>query len=151
LENALVSAKIEHPDYEQAITVDGRAWVYVDDGVVVGFVCGRLEQRDIWALFASESHQRRGIGTALMGTVEAWMFEQRVDSIVLTTEPGTQRRTAVPATQLRCEGTTTAGRTASSAGDARWSGATERARSVNTGVSKIARECGGDTGSTGRM
>jgi GNAT superfamily N-acetyltransferase len=89
-ENALVSARIERADYEQAITIDGKAWVYEDAGVVVGFVCGRIAQRDIWALFLRESHERRGIGDALMATVEAWMFEQGVDRITLTTEPGTR-------------------------------------------------------------
>jgi GNAT superfamily N-acetyltransferase len=106
-ENALVSGTIEHADYVQAITVDGRAWVYVEDGVVVGFVCGRLTQRDIWALFVSESHERRGIGNELMATVEAWMFDQGIDSIVLVTEPGSRAERLYRRRGWRCEGTTT--------------------------------------------
>jgi GNAT superfamily N-acetyltransferase len=108
-ENALVSTSIEHPDYVQAITVDGRAWVYVADGAVVGFVCGRLAQRDIWALFLRESHERRGIGNALMATVEAWMFDQGVECIGLTTEHGTRAERLYRRRNWRCDGTTASG------------------------------------------
>lgn len=108
-ENALVSSTIEHADYVQAITVDGRAWVYVDGDVVVGFVCGRLAQRDIWALFVSESHERRGIGNELMATVETWMFDEGIDAIVLATEPGTRAERLYRRRGWRCEGTTTTG------------------------------------------
>jgi len=89
-ENALVSASIEHGDYVRAITIDGRAWVCLDADEVVGFVCGRLAQRDIWALFLRASHERRGIGNALMEIVERWMFESGVSRIELTTGPGTR-------------------------------------------------------------
>lgn len=105
-ENALVGQSIERVDYVQAITIDGRAWVSHDEGAIVGFVCGRLAQRDIWALFVRESHERRGIGDALMATVEAWMFEQGVDCIVLTTEPGTRAERLYRRRGWRCEGVT---------------------------------------------
>ena len=108
-ENALISAVIEHPDYEQAISIDGRAWVCIDGGVVVGFVCGRLAQRDIWALFVRQSHERRGIGDALMAVVEEWMFDQGVDCIVLTTEPGTRAENLYRRRGWQCDGTTATG------------------------------------------
>ena len=108
-ENALVSGRIEEADYEQAITVDGRAWVAVDDDVVVGFACGRLVQRDIWALFLRESHERRGIGNALLATVEAWMFGEGVERIVLTTEPGTRAEKLYRRRNWQCDGANAAG------------------------------------------
>ena len=108
-ENALVSGAIEHPDYVQATTVDGRAWVFVDGGTVVGFVCGRLVQRDIWALFLRASHERRGIGDALMATVETWMFEQGVDCITLTTESGTRAERLYRRRGWQHDGTTASG------------------------------------------
>lgn len=89
-ENALVSVSIERDSYVQAITIDGRAWVCTDEGEVVGFVCGRLAQRDIWALFLRASHEGRGIGNALMEVVERWMFDAGIDRIELTTDPGTR-------------------------------------------------------------
>lgn len=89
-ENRLVSMSIEHADYARAITVDGRAWVCEVDGEIVGFACGRLVQRDIWALFVRSSHEGRGIGNALMAIVERWMFDHGLDRIELTTAPGTR-------------------------------------------------------------
>lgn len=108
-ENALVAISIEHADYLRAMTVDGRAWVCVDDGEVVGFVCGRLAQRDIWALFVRDTHEGRGIGNALMEIVERWMFEQGLERIELTTEPGTRAERLYRRRGWVAEGTTGSG------------------------------------------
>ena len=108
-ENALVSLRIEHADYVQAISVDGRAWVYVDAGVVVGFGCGRVQQRDIWALFLREDCEQRGIGSALLAVVEAWLFDQGVVQIELTTEPGTRAEHLYRRRGWLCEGQTASG------------------------------------------
>lgn len=89
-ENALVTLRIEPADYERAMTVDGRAWVAVEDDTVLGFACGRLAKADIWALFLDARAEGRGIGNALMETVEQWMFGSGVARIELTTEPGTR-------------------------------------------------------------
>lgn len=89
-ENALTSGIIDHAQYVQAISVDGRAWVCVDAGVVVGFACGRVVQRDIYALFLRASHHGRGIGSHLLTLVEDWLFGQGLAEIRLTTEPGTR-------------------------------------------------------------
>jgi GNAT superfamily N-acetyltransferase len=90
VENRLVSTVLTVDDYVRAITVDGRAWVCEVDGSIVGFVCGRLAQRDIWALFMRASHEGRGIGSALMDIVETWMFEAGLDEIGLSTAAGTR-------------------------------------------------------------
>jgi GNAT superfamily N-acetyltransferase len=108
-ENALVSAKIEHADYLHAITVDGRAWVCVDGPEVVGFACGRLAQRDIWALFLRQSHEGLGIGNALLHVVEEWMFASGVTRIELTTEPGTRAERLYRRRGWIAEGTTATG------------------------------------------
>ena len=89
-ENALVNTVIDADDYVRAMTVEGKAWVYEDDGEVLGFSCGRTRQGDIWALFVREAHESRGIGSALMDAVEAWMFAQGVAEIWLVTSPGTR-------------------------------------------------------------
>lgn len=89
-ENALVSLRIEAADYERAMTIDGRAWVAIESGAILGFVCGRLPQADIWALFLDASAEGRGIGNALMEVVEGWMFGSGLAQIELTTEPGTR-------------------------------------------------------------
>lgn len=89
-ENRLVSTVIGPADYEVALTTDGRAWLCEEGGRVVGFACGRPGRGDIWALFVRESHEGRGIGTALLAIVVDWMFAEGVDEIRLTTEPGTR-------------------------------------------------------------
>jgi len=89
-ENALVSLVLTVADYAQAMTTEGRAWVSEDDGEVVGFACGRPSQGDIWALFVREADEGRGAATALMDHVETWMFAQGLDTITLTTSPGTR-------------------------------------------------------------
>ena len=89
-ENRLVALRLGREDYVQALTVDGRAWVCEADGQVVGFVCGRPPKKDIWALFVRPEYEGRGIGTALMTLVEAWMFEQGLEALTLSTAPGTR-------------------------------------------------------------
>jgi GNAT superfamily N-acetyltransferase len=89
-ENRLVTLTIGHADYVQALTVDGRAFVAEADGRVVGFVCGRPAKKDVWALFVHPEHEGRGIGSALMELIEAWMFEQGLEEMTLSTAPGTR-------------------------------------------------------------
>lgn len=90
IENVLVTAKIEIPDYEQALFADGKAWVCLLDGKVVGFSCGRLKQGDVWALFIDRAHEGKGIGNHLMELLETWMFANGCREVKLTTEPGTR-------------------------------------------------------------
>jgi ribosomal protein S18 acetylase RimI-like enzyme len=89
-ENQLLHLRLSHADYVQALSVDGRAFVCEEGGRIVGFVCGRAAKKDIWALFVRPESEGRGIGTALMALIEAWMFEQGLDTISLSTAPGTR-------------------------------------------------------------
>jgi ribosomal protein S18 acetylase RimI-like enzyme len=89
-ENRLVRLRIGEQDYVQALTLDGRAFVCEADGRVVGFVCGRPLKKDVWALFVLPECEGRGIGSGLMDLIEAWMFEQGLEEIVLSTAPGTR-------------------------------------------------------------
>ena len=105
-ENPLTSGVIDHDAYARAITVDGKAWVFTAGGEVVGFVCGRLAQADIWGLFVRASHEGLGIGNALMAVVEDWMFASGVRRIVLSTDPGTRAERLYRRRGWSCEGTT---------------------------------------------
>jgi GNAT superfamily N-acetyltransferase len=89
-ENALVHTVLTTEDYVQAMTMDGRAWVCEVEGDVVGFVCGRAVQGDVWALFLRQSHEGRGIARALMDLVEHWMFAEGLEQIWLFTARGTR-------------------------------------------------------------
>jgi GNAT superfamily N-acetyltransferase len=89
-ENRLVTLRIGAEDYVRALSVDGRAWVCEADGRLVGFGCGRPAKKDVWALFVLPEHEGKGIGTALLTRVETWLFEQGLDTITLSTAPGTR-------------------------------------------------------------
>ncbi len=89
-ENKLVSIRIEAPDYQQAMFEDGKAWVCLKDGAVIGFSCGRLKQKDVWALFIDQRYEGQGIGHQLMTLLEDWMFASGCHEIVLSTEVGTR-------------------------------------------------------------
>lgn len=89
-ENALVNIKIEISDYEQALFRDGKGWVCIVENEIVGFSCGRLKQKDVWALFIKQEYEGKGIGNKLMELLENWMFENGCSQIALTTAPGTR-------------------------------------------------------------
>ncbi len=89
-ENVLVSLKIEEPDYARALFEEGKGWVCTLRGEVVGFSCGRIKQGDVWALFIDSKVEGFGIGSRLMEPLEAWMFSQGCEEIVLSTNPGTR-------------------------------------------------------------
>lgn len=89
-ENMLVSLKIEVKDYEQAMFEDGKGWVCIFEGRVAGFACGRLKQKDVWALFVNSDFESMGIGNRLMQILENWMFENGCEEIKLSTEAGTR-------------------------------------------------------------
>ncbi len=89
-ENVLVLGRLSIEDYVRAFTLEGRAWVCLDEGHPVGFVCGRPPKRDVWALFIRATHEGRGIGNTLMDILERWMFSEGVTEIRLSTDPGTR-------------------------------------------------------------
>lgn len=68
-ENALITRSIEIPDYEAALFSDGKGWVCEKDNEVVGFSCGRLKQRDVWALFVDFQHEGQRVGNQPMAKV----------------------------------------------------------------------------------
>lgn len=61
-------------------------WVAEEDGVVVGHLLAYLERRRagyarqllLYEIGVREAHRRRGIGTALVGTMRSWMAEHDV-------------------------------------------------------------------------
>jgi GNAT superfamily N-acetyltransferase len=89
-ENTLISIQINAPDYEKAMFEDGKAWVCLKEDAVIGFSCGRLKQKDVWALFIDQRYEGQGIGHQLMQLLEDWMFANGCSEIVLSTSPGTR-------------------------------------------------------------
>lgn len=89
-ENPLVSGNIEIDDYRKALFQDGKGWVCLHEGRVIGFSCGRIVQKDVWAIFIEQKYEGRGIGNKLMELLENWMFLNGCTEIMLSTDPHTR-------------------------------------------------------------
>lgn len=89
-ENRLVSTALSENDYVAAIESSGRGWVIERKGIIVAFAIGNSENESIWALFVEPGHDRKGYGRQLHDTMVAWLWEQGLGRLWLTTEPGTR-------------------------------------------------------------
>ena len=89
-ENRLVSRVISDDEVIEHLEALGRGWVVEDRAEIVGFAIGRVRDGNIWALFVDPAYERRGYGRRLHDAMVAWMFAQGVESLWLTTEPGTR-------------------------------------------------------------
>jgi GNAT superfamily N-acetyltransferase len=89
-ENRLVSTALTENDYIVAIAQTGRGWVAEADGEVVGFAVGNAQTGNIWALFVEPRHEGNGYGRQLHDVMVDWLWEQGLDRLWLTTEPGTR-------------------------------------------------------------
>jgi GNAT superfamily N-acetyltransferase len=89
-ENALSHPdRIRAGDYRAMILDDGRGWVCEADGEIVGFAVADLKRANVWALFISPEHEKRGIGRRLHDAMMDWMFEA-VDLVWLGTAPNSR-------------------------------------------------------------
>ncbi len=85
-ENVLASPElVTLASYRSMLEDRGRGWVCEREGRIVGFSVSDLEARNIWALFVHPDHERRGLGRQLLDHAVAWLFEQGVETIWLTT------------------------------------------------------------------
>ena len=90
-ENALSDPRRITPEmYESYLSTKGKGWVCEVDGKIVGFSVASLDDGSIWALFVEPGYEGLGIGKELLGRATAWLFQQGVHRIVLTTAPGTR-------------------------------------------------------------
>jgi len=89
-ENRLVSRTISDEEVLEAIEVTGCGWVALEGEEIVGFAIGNAETGNIWALFVHPDHEGRGLGQRLHDTLVAWLFQQGLDRLWLTTEPDTR-------------------------------------------------------------
>lgn len=91
-ENRLTSTAIREEHYVPAIEETGRGWVAVEDGAVLGFAVGNRNDGNIWALFVDPIHEKRGIGRKLQEAMIAWLFQEGLDRLWLSTDPNTRAR-----------------------------------------------------------
>ena len=89
-ENRLTSTVVTDADVQAAIETTGRGWVVEADGEVVAFAIGLASNGNIWALFVDPLYEKRGYGRRLHDTLVAWLWQQGLKSLWLTTQPGTR-------------------------------------------------------------
>lgn len=90
-ENVLVDpSRVTEEDTVRAITRDGRGWVAVEQGRLLGFAIARRDPPAIWALFVDPEHEGQGLGRRLMEEAVGWLWAEGAEVIRLSTEPNTR-------------------------------------------------------------
>lgn len=64
---------------------DARAWVVEDAGRIVGFSMADARTGTVFALFVRPDAEGRGVGHALLGAAERWLFDAGWETIWLQT------------------------------------------------------------------
>lgn len=86
-------SRVTDQDVKTFLFDRGKGWVALVENNVVGFAIGDLQDANIWALFVLPEYEGNGIGRALHDRMVDWMFDQGLDSIWLSTDPGTRAET----------------------------------------------------------
>ena len=90
-ENRLVdAARVQPEHYRAMIREDGRGWVSVEDGRMLGFAVADLRRSNIWALFVAPEAEGRGVGRKLHDAMLEWLFGAGAQRVTLSTDPGTR-------------------------------------------------------------
>lgn len=89
-ENTLSNpARITQAEYLDVMGKLGQSWVVEHAGDIVGFASG-LNTGNVWALFVHPDFEARGYGKLLHATLVSWLRALNVESIWLSTSPGTR-------------------------------------------------------------
>jgi len=89
-DNRLTSSAVREEHYIPEIEVTGRGWVVTEVDTIVAFAVGNRETQKIWALFVDPQHEGKGYRRRLHETMVKWFFSQGIESIWLSTDPGTR-------------------------------------------------------------
>ena len=90
-ENRLDDPESVQPDHYRALLGEqGHGWVAEIEGRVVGFAVADLARASVWALFVHPEFEGRGIGRRLHDALLRWLFDAGVDTVRLSTSPGTR-------------------------------------------------------------
>lgn len=77
-------------DVEDYILRRGKGWICEIDGVIVGFSIVSVADKNVWALFVTPGHDKKGIGRRLHDEMMNWYFSKTTDPIWLGTAPNTR-------------------------------------------------------------
>ena len=83
-------SKVTEADCLDMIERRGCGWVCEADHQIVGFSFVDLQEKNVWALFILPEYENRGIGRKLHDLMLEWAFVRGVDSLWLSTVPGTR-------------------------------------------------------------
>ncbi len=95
VENAITAAELEAGYGVTPASLAGalrgpvRGWLCEDDGAVVGFAMGDRETGEVGVVAVLPSHERRGIGIAVLSRVRDWLFSEGHDRVWLKANPDT--------------------------------------------------------------
>lgn len=73
-----------------AITREGRGWVAIEEGRLLGFSIALRSPPTIWALFIDPAHEGRGLGQRLLQEAVDWLWSEGAAVIRLSTDPDTR-------------------------------------------------------------
>lgn len=97
-------SRVTYNHYKEMIERRGRGSICRINGDIRGFCFADLSNGNIWALFVEPGFERRGIGRTLHDSAVAWLFENGVQRIWLTTAPNTRAGTFYDAAGWRQTG-----------------------------------------------
>jgi GNAT superfamily N-acetyltransferase len=89
-ENTLPPGVISDEDVRRAIEDTGRGWVVEAQGQVVAFAIGNAVDGNIWALFVHPDAEGQGHGRRLHAEMTQWLWSHSLQTLWLTTGPGTR-------------------------------------------------------------
>ncbi len=100
---------VKHVHYEEMINMHGRGWVYEEKGNILGFAFLDITNKNVWALFVSPAHEKKGIGRALHDHLLTWWFKNYAYPLWLSTSPDTRAEKFYRRAGWRAAGRTSSG------------------------------------------
>lgn len=101
---------VREKDYLAMLENGGKGWICFIGKALAGFSMVDVLQRNIWALFVHPDFENQGIGRQLQQRMLDWSFEEAcVESLWLSTAPGTRAEQFYRHTGWKKTGTTSTG------------------------------------------
>lgn len=90
-ENVLIDpSRVTEETTARALTEEGRGWVAMEEGRLLGFSIALRSPPRIWALFVDPEQEGRGLGQRLLQEAVDWLWAEGAGVIRLSTDPDTR-------------------------------------------------------------